>query len=156
MLPYLAQPKRSKLRASDQDRDHTVELLRQHAGEGRLTTDELEERIELAFHAKTLGELATITADLPVDPRTTPSAKGALDAVRQSGRRRSAARLMRSIRRAVTFDLVAVLIWLAAGRGEFWPIYVIALTAIPVVLRCSRLVERLLFPRSHPAPDRSR
>ena len=56
---------RSELRASHEDRDRVVELLRVSAGDGRLTADELDERLELAMTARTYGELAAITADLP-------------------------------------------------------------------------------------------
>jgi hypothetical protein len=56
---------RSELRASHEDRDRVVELLRVSAGDGRLTADELDERLELAMTARTYGELATLVADLP-------------------------------------------------------------------------------------------
>jgi hypothetical protein len=55
----------SELRASYEDRDRVVELLRVSAGDGRLTADELDERLELAMTARTYGELATLVADLP-------------------------------------------------------------------------------------------
>jgi hypothetical protein len=55
------------LRASDAERHRAVEVLRVAAGEGRLTIEELEERIEAAYHAKTLDELDALVADLP-DP----------------------------------------------------------------------------------------
>jgi hypothetical protein len=58
---------RSELRASHEDRDRVVELLRVSAGDGRLTADELDERLELAMTARTYGELAKLVADLPVD-----------------------------------------------------------------------------------------
>ena len=53
------------LRASHEDRDRCVELLRVAAGDGRLTADELDERLELALTARTYGELAGLVADLP-------------------------------------------------------------------------------------------
>jgi hypothetical protein len=53
------------LRASHEDRDRVIELLRVAAGDGRLTGEELDERIEVAFSARTYGELAKLTADLP-------------------------------------------------------------------------------------------
>jgi hypothetical protein len=55
------------LRASDADRDRIVEQLRQHTAEGRLTMDEFEQRMSAAYAAKTYGELAELTRDLPVD-----------------------------------------------------------------------------------------
>jgi Domain of unknown function (DUF1707)/Cell wall-active antibiotics response 4TMS YvqF len=53
------------VRASDADRDRVAEVLRDAAGEGRITVDELDERIDRAFAARTHGELAELTADLP-------------------------------------------------------------------------------------------
>ncbi|MFJ8141305.1 DUF1707 domain-containing protein [Streptomyces sp. NPDC096013] len=54
-----------ELRASHADRDRVVELLRVAAGDGLLTADELDERLEVALSARTLGQLAGLTADLP-------------------------------------------------------------------------------------------
>ena len=56
---------RSELRASHEDRDRVVELLRVSAGDGRLTAEELDERLEAAMTARTYGELARLVADLP-------------------------------------------------------------------------------------------
>jgi hypothetical protein len=53
------------LRASDADRERTVAALRHHAAAGRLTVEELDERSERAYAAKTLKELAELQADLP-------------------------------------------------------------------------------------------
>jgi hypothetical protein len=61
--PAEAQPPR--IRASDQERDDTVERLSEHATSGRLTLAELEERIERAYAATTRDELARLTSDLP-------------------------------------------------------------------------------------------
>ena len=59
---------RPDLRASHEDRDRAVEILRVAAGDGRLTAAELDERIEAAMTARTRGELAGLTADLPAVP----------------------------------------------------------------------------------------
>ncbi len=61
-------PAVSQLRASHEDRDAVIEMLRVAAGDGRLTAEELDERLELAFTSRTYGELAKLTADLPADP----------------------------------------------------------------------------------------
>ena len=55
----------SSLRASHQDRDRVVDALRIAGGEGRLDAEELDARVESALSARTLGELAALTADLP-------------------------------------------------------------------------------------------
>jgi hypothetical protein len=58
-------PDRSRLRASDADRDRAAALLREHHAEGRLTKEEFEERLDMAFAAKTLGDIDEFMADLP-------------------------------------------------------------------------------------------
>jgi hypothetical protein len=54
-----------EFRASYEDRDRVVETLRLAAGDGRLNADELDQRIEMALTARTYGELAALTKDLP-------------------------------------------------------------------------------------------
>ncbi len=57
-----------ELRASHEDRDRVVELLRMAAGDGRLTAEELDQRLEVALTARTYGELTALTKDLPAGP----------------------------------------------------------------------------------------
>ncbi|MEU9963444.1 DUF1707 SHOCT-like domain-containing protein [Streptomyces malaysiensis] len=54
-----------ELRASHADRDRVVDVLRIAAGDGLLTADELDERLEAALSARTVSALAELTADLP-------------------------------------------------------------------------------------------
>jgi hypothetical protein len=53
------------LRVSDADREQIAERLRDAAGEGRLTMEELDERLDRAYAARTGSDLAPLTADLP-------------------------------------------------------------------------------------------
>lgn len=55
----------SGMRASDAERERAAETLRRHHADGRLTTDELEERTERAYAATTLGDLDQLFLDLP-------------------------------------------------------------------------------------------
>jgi hypothetical protein len=64
---------RASLRASHADRDRVVELLRIAAGDGRLTAEELDERLEAALTARTYGELAALSTDLPAIPEFAPA-----------------------------------------------------------------------------------
>jgi hypothetical protein len=64
-------PRRSTLRASDADREYVAERLRQAAAEGRLIAEELEQRLETTFAARTYGELGAVVADLPDDRAVT-------------------------------------------------------------------------------------
>ena len=57
------------MRASDADRDRAAEVLREAAAEGRLSLEELNERLDLVYAAKTYAELAPVTADLPSSGR---------------------------------------------------------------------------------------
>jgi hypothetical protein len=66
-----------RIRVSDSEREQIVELLGQAAVEGRLTLDEYAERATSAHAARTRGELAKLTDDLPVvRPRTTTGMPG--------------------------------------------------------------------------------
>ena len=56
------------LRVSHGDRDRAVEVLRVAAGDGRVTAEELDERLEAAVTARTHGELAALTTELPAIP----------------------------------------------------------------------------------------
>lgn len=53
------------VRASDADRERVAERLREHCAQGRLDEEELAERIAQAYQARTRGELAALTEDLP-------------------------------------------------------------------------------------------
>ena len=55
-----------ELRASDADREQTADILRDAAAEGRLTLEELEERLNLTYETRTHSELAKLTADVVV------------------------------------------------------------------------------------------
>jgi len=58
-------PGDANIRASDADRDRAAAALREHLAAGRLTIEEFDERLDLAYAAKTLGELDELMADLP-------------------------------------------------------------------------------------------
>jgi hypothetical protein len=62
-LPEPAGPRH--LRVSDADREQAAEVLRTAAGDGRLTMDELDERLTAAYAAKTYADLEAVTSDLP-------------------------------------------------------------------------------------------
>jgi Flp pilus assembly protein TadB len=74
------------IRVSDADRDAVAAQLREHYAQGRLTLDELNERLDRAFASRTNLELAAVTSDLPY-----AAARGVLpaDRVRQGGYQRS-------------------------------------------------------------------
>jgi hypothetical protein len=97
----------SSLRASDADRERVVESLREHYGAGRLSEEELSERVEAVYGVRTMSELQALTADLQSSP-----APGL-------GHRRSA--LEASVRTHlaiyVVVNVALVGIWAASGGG---------------------------------------
>ncbi|PZF80218.1 DUF1707 SHOCT-like domain-containing protein [Jiangella anatolica] len=60
------EPDKQLMRVSHADRDRMVEILRDAAADGRLDTDELEERVERALTARTFADLEPLTEGLPV------------------------------------------------------------------------------------------
>jgi hypothetical protein len=63
-----------RLRTSDADRDRVAALLRDHFAEGRLTRDELDERVTATLSATTFGDLRRVLADLPAAVPALPPA----------------------------------------------------------------------------------
>ncbi|MFI0356267.1 DUF1707 domain-containing protein [Actinomadura sp. 9N407] len=58
-------PPNPEMRASDADRDRVASTLREHCAQGRITMDELQERLDATYEARTLGQLQDVTSDLP-------------------------------------------------------------------------------------------
>ena len=65
----------AQLRISDAERHQVAEILREAAGEGRLDIDELDQRLEATYAARTYADLVPITFDLPSHPHARPVAK---------------------------------------------------------------------------------
>lgn len=127
-----------QIRASDAERERLVEELHEHTVAGRLTAEEYEERLEAVYAARTRADLDALRTDLPV---STVAARAAL-VERKSKLRR---RLVQEAGGSITASVVCVAVWLASGaQGEFWPIWVIVFTSLPVV----RNMWRLLGPGS--------
>jgi DNA-binding PadR family transcriptional regulator len=60
-----------RIRTSDADRERATARLRDHYAEGRLTREELDERVTAALNARTFGDLRRVMADLP-EPAPAP------------------------------------------------------------------------------------
>jgi hypothetical protein len=103
-----------EMRASDADRDGVVDQLRDHGAAGRLTTEELEERADLALAARTNGELDALLKDLPSAP----------DRHRAAARRQAAcAGYSAHLRTYLAVMALLVTIWALTGMGYFWPVW---------------------------------
>jgi hypothetical protein len=70
-LGRMSEPRHPELRASDAERERTADQLRHAAGEGRLTVEELDERLNAAYAARTRGELEQLVGDVAVPVSTT-------------------------------------------------------------------------------------
>jgi Domain of unknown function (DUF1707) len=63
-----------RIRVSDADREHVADRLREHFAQGRLSSEELDERITATLSAKTYGDLRRVMADLPEPGLVPPQA----------------------------------------------------------------------------------
>ena len=123
-------PSEPALRASDAEREHHAELLREHAAQGRLTVDELDERLDQVYTARTLGELAPVVADLPA-PAPAPARRD------RPVRRRAHARRP-ELAAYLAVNLVLIVIWAATGAGYFWPLWPLLGWGIGLMGPCAR------------------
>ena len=91
---------RGRMRVSDADREQAAEVLREAAGQGRISMDELDERLERAYAAKTYADLAPITHDLP-QPATAlnPLSTGQVNRIGGTPRNRFSIAIMSGARR---------------------------------------------------------
>ena len=106
-----------QVRASDHEREAAVESLRHHYAAGRLEADELEERIEVAYNARTRGDLETVFVDLPSD-----RGRRARERARAANHHAWRSHLTSYV--AVNGGLTGL--WAVTGGGEFWPGWSIA------------------------------
>ena len=120
------QPERGDLRVSDADRDAVVEALRGHAQAGRLTSDELEERVELALAAKTRDDLTALQRDLPGTARRVVPRPGP-----RSEHHHGPAPF-------VPIAILLVVIWAVTGAGYFWPLWPLLWFAFIAMMRNGR------------------
>jgi uncharacterized membrane protein YccC len=129
-------PDPGELRVSDQDRERAASEIREHFAAGRLSEDELNERVQAAYQARTQRELDALQADLPRLPATKAQQRAEVAARRAALRRR----LMQESGGAFVAFLVCTAIWVASGaQGSFWPIWVGLFAMIPVLRNGWRL-----------------
>ncbi|WP_020662612.1 DUF1707 SHOCT-like domain-containing protein [Amycolatopsis benzoatilytica] len=66
------------MRISDADREQVAQVLHQAMSEGRITINELEERLTVVYAAKTFADLKPVTADLPNGTAIAPTSSAPL------------------------------------------------------------------------------
>jgi len=136
------------LRASDEQRDRAAQEIREHYAAGRLTDDELSDRVQAVYSARTEQELQKLLSDLPKLPASPAQQKAEL-AQRRSMLQR---RMLQEAGGGVGLFVICTAIWLVSGghhgRGQFWPIIVLVVCLLPLLRNGWRLYG--------PAPDLDR
>jgi hypothetical protein len=123
-------------RVSDQQRERAAQELREHFAAGRLTQDELDERVQQAYSARTEEQLRVLLADLPRLPMSPQEQRAAMVARRNQLQRR----LVQETGGGVALFGVCVAIWVSNGaQGQFWPIWVALFVIIPLIRNIWRL-----------------
>jgi hypothetical protein len=133
-----------RIRASDEDRERVVSLLREHHAAGRLTAEEFNERLDKAYRAKTIGELDELMADLPAldlyrlpdaslprHGRPKPGVGSYLEAVQAhgglaGGHGRFSPAWQAAWGSWFSVTLLCFVIWALSGAGYPWPLWVAA------------------------------
>lgn len=126
---------RSQMRAADGDRERVAELLRTAHEEGRLSQDELLERIESTFEAKTFRDLDQVIEDLPIPRGTHHALVGKPRSAQPVARKQLGRRVARGVLNVNWWiyggvNVLCLVIWAAiflsgnAGDSSFWPIWI--------------------------------
>lgn len=135
----------SNLRASDEDRERYAENLREHFAAGRIGEDELADRLDAVYAARTLAELEAVVHDLPALPVTAAARRAELAERRAELRRH----LVQQAGGALTPFVICTVVWAASGAaGPFWPAFLLIFPALFLFRNGWRLYG--------PAPDLDR
>jgi hypothetical protein len=127
------------VRASDADREALADQLRAHAIAGRLDTDELEDRLQGTYAARTTEELQALREDLP----ELPASPEELALRHKRYRARMMRRSVQQTGGSLSAFAVCTVIWLASGASSFfWPVFVL----LAVVATLTRSVWELYGP----------
>jgi Domain of unknown function (DUF1707) len=127
------------LRVSDEQRDRAAQEIREHYAAGRLTDDELSDRVQAAYTARTEQELRKLLSDLPKLPASPSEQKAELVARRNMLQRR----MLQEAGGGLGVFVICTGVWLASGghhgRGAFWPIIVLIVCVLPLLRNGWRL-----------------
>jgi hypothetical protein len=126
----------ARIRASDAEREQAADALREHYAAGRLSAEELGERLDSVYRASTVQELEELRDDLPELPLA-PAARTAEVQLHRAALRRQ---LLQRAGGAFSPFVVCTLIWAATGAsGAFWPVWVLIFPATFLVRNLWRL-----------------
>ena len=126
-------PQPLEVRVSDDERERVAAEIREHFAQGRLDVEELSDRLERVYAARTRRDLDAARAELPA----LAEAPGAELAARRTELRR---RLVQQTGASLTPFLVCTVIWLLGGAsGGFWPAWIALFAVIPLLRNGWRL-----------------
>lgn len=107
----------ARIRAADADRERVANIVQTAGSEGRLTLEEVEERLTNVYAARFTDELAALTTDLP---RPAPPRPG-FPLTAAALRRHPALRLHLAV--VVAIAVLVIVRWAVLGAGFFWPAF---------------------------------
>jgi hypothetical protein len=131
----------SELRASDEERERAAAEIQAHFAAGRLDDDELSERLDAVYRARTQRELGELRADLPPLPATRGQARAEI----AERRAQLARQMLQQTGTALVPLLICLVIWALSGGGYFWPAWVALVPVVALLKNGWRLYG--------PAPD---
>ena len=124
------------LRVSDEQRERAAQELREHYAAGRISEEELSERVQSVYQAQTEEQLRKLVADLPRLPASPAQQRAELAARRSQLQRR----LLQETGGGLALFVLCSAIWAAAGaHGMFWPVWVLLVVLIPLLRNGWRL-----------------
>jgi hypothetical protein len=136
----------ASMRASDADREVVRAVLVDAYGDGRLTREEYDDRLNTLYDSRTLGELPSLVADLtPADsPPALPAPLRPAD-LRARGARKWRRDVEESFGAFLVPSVICVVIWIAVGGGFFWPLFpmvFLGLNVLKTVVQRESAIER--------------
>jgi hypothetical protein len=123
------------LRISDQEREQAAQQLREHFAAGRISEDELNERVQAIYAARTQQELRSLLSDLPALPATPQQMRAELVQRRSQLQRR----LIQESGGGLAIFAICVVVWAANGAHSFWPGWVALFVVLPLIRNGWRL-----------------
>ncbi|MBO0842193.1 MAG: DUF1707 domain-containing protein [Nocardioides sp.] len=142
-------PANQPMRAADADRELVRTLLADAYADGRLTTEEYDDRVGRLLTSRTLGDLPELVSDLvhtttpAAAPVTTSSMTPAT--LREQGVAHWRKEVQESVAAWVVPSLICTIIWIATGAGYFWPIFpivFIGINPLQTLLRREPIIQR--------------
>jgi hypothetical protein len=141
------QPGHASIRASDADREIVRAMLADAYADGRITREEYDDRLNILYGSRTLGEIPSLVTDLvpPDGPPTAPTPLPHAD-LRTRGARKWRRDVEESFVAFLVPSIVCTVIWIAVTSGGFfWPVFpmlFLGLNLVKTVVQRESVIER--------------